>query len=60
MSITIGELKNLLQTASDDTDISDLLPKQVTVITPEMPTQAPMPSGVCVQIRHGVNMGDLS
>jgi len=59
MSITIGELKNLLQTASDDTDISDLLPKQVTVITPEMPTQAPMPSGVCVQIRHGVNIGDL-
>lgn len=59
--MTIGELKKLLKTAPSDTDISEILPQRevVKVVSPEMPTEIPIPEGSCVQIRHSVNMGDL-
>lgn len=59
--MTLGEFKKLLETASDDFDISSLLPEKevVKVITPETATEIPVKDGKCAQIKHSVNMGDL-
>ena len=57
----VGEFKKLLKTASPDTDLSDLLPAKevVKVVSPEIPTELPLPEGMPAQIRHSVNIGDL-
>lgn len=59
--MNIGEFKKLLETAPEETDISELLPSReiVKVVSLELPTEIPMPTGECVQIRHSVNTGDL-
>lgn len=59
--MTIGELKKLLDTAPDETDITSLLPEKeiIKVVSSELPTEIPIPDGSCVQIKHSVNIGDL-
>lgn len=58
--VTLGHLKNLLQTAPDDTDISSLLPeiKTTEYIVPEMASQAPV-EGAVANIKHSCNPGDI-
>lgn len=57
----VGEFKKILRSAPPDTDLSEILPSKevVRVVSPEMPTELPIPEGSCVQIRHSVNTGDL-
>jgi hypothetical protein len=57
----LSEFKELLKNADPDTDLSDILPKTevVKIVSPEIPTEIPIPEGSCVQIKHSVNIGDL-
>lgn len=59
--MTVGELKKLLDTADESTDISALMPPKevVRVITPETPTEIQFPEGYAPVFKHSVNPGDL-
>jgi hypothetical protein len=59
--MNIGEFKKLLETASDETDLSSILPTKevVKLITPEITSDIPIEEGACARIKHSVNIGDL-
>lgn len=56
----LGDLKRLLETASDDTDISDLLPSKETIrpvnnfVSDEIPVE-----GAVANVKHYCNPGDV-
>lgn len=58
--MNLGELKQLLETAPDDTDISQYFPtKEVTkIVTPEMAADFPV-EGAVAHIKHCCNPGDI-
>lgn len=60
MSLTLGELKKILETAPDDTDISQYFPVQEIEkrIVPEMVTDIPI-EGAVAQVKHSCNPGDI-
>lgn len=59
--MNIGEFKKLIETATDDTDISNLFPaKEVGVlINPEISTAIKTEEGYSPVFKHSVNPGDL-
>lgn len=58
--VSIGDLKKLLETAPDDTDISSLLPEKEVIeyVVPEMASQMPI-DGKIAHIKHSCNPGDI-
>lgn len=58
--MNLGELKKLLETASDDTDISSIFPtKEIEkFVYSEMATEFPV-EGAVAQIKHTCNPGDV-
>lgn len=60
MSFTLGELKKLIATGDDNTDLESLLPVKevVKMVDKELPTQIPI-EGAVANIKHSCNPGDI-
>ncbi len=57
----LKDLKELIATGDDEFDISSILPERevVKLVSPEIPTDIPIPDGQFANIKHSVNSGDL-
>lgn len=58
--MNVGDFKKLLESASDDTDLSELLnvkPEHI-LIEPELSTQVPV-KGAVANVKHSCNPGDI-